>query len=551
MRLELGFREPKFLIGVKSKWAIFFGLAFTLLSALAEAQTRGTIPAQPRTISPQSPIDPTLPQSQLPQLVPLPADPGLEPRLIKEWSITPSIEVQQGFTDNARHERPSQQKSDFFAVVTPGVQIIHLGDRLNFNLDYAVSRYQYYDVESESSFRHNFREIGTLEILRDSVFFDLRSSVSRIDLTPAGEISALPSTDSSNQATVINVTASPYWRINFGGWVQSELRYGLQYTHFSRGGLQDTRTNRLTERLTSGHEFTRFLWGLTLDASETDRSDPNGGSARTRSFVGRNSDSSTRLAALNTEYVINQYISALADVGYDRINDNTLDDEIDSPFGDGGFAIRPGPRTSLRLVYGRRYEREYWNGQAQYLFGAKSRAIVTYTQTVQTSASVLDENLSYLGADEFGNLIDRRNAERLQIYDTNFNLTNNAFRRNRLDGRIQTALGRNTISLTGFDERRETDAIDTIQRSRGGAINFLRPITPVTRISSTLRYSNINYDTRDDRKDDIYSASFTLAHDLTETLTGTLSYTHLNRDSTESRSDLRENVVLIGLRKTF
>lgn len=528
-------------------WPCALAVAVGCLAAdPASAQNRRSGPVQldgPALLSPAPQLN-AAPQSGDETQTP---DPGQQPALRRTWDFTPRIDLQQAYTDNATQERAGRRRDDTYTVISPGATLIHQGPRLQLSLDYSVSRFQYYSVEEESSFRHALQQTGTAELVNDAIFFDLRSSISRVELNSGGDVSASEVNDSSNQTTAMTVSASPYWVARFGGWAQSQLRYSLQQTMFSGGGLQDTTTHRITERLTAGDNFTRLLWGLTLDASETDRKGNGSSNAR----IGRNGDSSTQLAELNLEYVINQYLSGLGAIGYERIDDNSFDNQPNGLIWNAGAALRPGPRSSFRLVYGERYERDYFSGEAQYLFGPRSRAIVSYAQTVNTSTSLGGENLTFLGLDEFGNLIDRRTARRLQLSDSTFSFSNNAFRSDRLELRMLTEIARTSVNLIAFNEEREIDVTNSSQTSYGASLNLSRPLSAITTLGATLRYVNTEFDEQTVREDDTYSASLSLSHKLSETLSTSLSYTYLNRDSSEARNDIRENLVVLGLRKTF
>lgn len=469
---------------------------------------------------------------------------ALPPPSQPSWIIVPRIEIQQSFTDNALRERPGRERADTFTTIRPGVNIAHQSARHRFNLDYALARVQYARFTEENEFRHSLRQNSQLELINETLFLDLRSAISQVTIDSSGEISADDENSSNNRRTVASMTASPFWRYRLGRWANSELRYSFNYVDFFTSTQQDSLSHRVTETLSHGSEFTRLLWALTLDGSEGRFSSSSSSGQGSRNI-------STRLAELSTEFVVNQYVSTLASVGYERIKDRTLDDEPDGVIWSVGGKLRPGPRSSFSLVYGKRYERDFWSGSASYLLGATSRIDAEYTRSLTTTQGLTTENLSYLGLDEFGDLIDRRTAERLSLSDPSFNVSSNAFRRDRAQIRANTQIGRSSITGLAFQETRRTDATDEKREVLGASLNFGRLIWPMTRISATLRYTHTDYNDAASREDDVYSGSIGLTHQFGASLAGSISYTYFNRDSNVRNSDLRENLVTVGLRKTF
>ncbi|MCW5750339.1 MAG: TIGR03016 family PEP-CTERM system-associated outer membrane protein [Alphaproteobacteria bacterium] len=458
------------------------------------------------------------------------------------WIIVPRIDIQQSFTDNALRERPGRERSDTFTTIRPGVNIAHQSARHRFNMDYALTRVQYARFTEENEFRHALRQTSQLELINEALFLDLRSAISQVTVDSGGQVSADEENSSNNQRTVATFAASPYWRYRLGRWANSELRYSFNYVDFITATQQDSLSHRVTETLSYGSEFTRLLWALTLDGSEGRFSSSSAqGSRRV----------STRLAELSSEYVINQYVSALASVGYERIEDRTLDDEPDGVIWTVGGKLRPGPRSAFSMVYGKRYERDYWSGSASYLIGPTSRIDAEYTRSLNTTQGLTTENLTFLGLDEFGDLIDRRTAQRLSLSDPSFNVSSNAFRRDRAQIRGNTQIGRSSFTGLAFQETRRTDATDEKREVLGASFNFGRQIWPMTRISATLRYTHTDYNDAASREDDVYSGSISLSHQFGASLVGSISYTYFNRDSNDRNSDLRENLVTVGLRKSF
>lgn len=466
-----------------------------------------------------------------------------------EWRIVPSISVQESFDDNVRQAVPGKEESDFTTTVSPGIDISRQGLSNIFHLNYAFSVIRHKDSDDLDRYQHQLSEASTTIFLPESLFLDTRASVSQQVINSAGSISAVnANAPKNNLTTVSNFSLSPYWRSRYQGWVNSELRYSFSGSIAGSGQVSDTTTNRITETLSNGPEFSRLLWTATLDDSETDR----GGS--TQVIAGTTNQSTTvsrRLAQFSPEYLVNSYVSLLGGVGYEVIEDPSLRNDIREPIGSVGVKLRPGPRTVLIGQLNHRFERNYFTGSASYLLGPTIRIDASYTEGIETSQSLANNQLSFLGTDEFGNFVDSRTAQAFQIGDNSFSLSDSAFRQKRSEVRGNAVLGRNTYNLLAFSEERTTDQTLITQSSYGVTANYHRLVNLLTDFNLTGRYRLTDFGTSDGRRDEQLGASAFLTYRLTNTLQGTLSYDLLIRTSNVANQDSTENVVTVGLRKTF
>jgi uncharacterized protein (PEP-CTERM system associated) len=301
----------------------------------------------------------------------------------------------------------------------------------------------------------------------------------------------------------------------------------------------------VTTGLTSGLQFSRFLWTLTLDGSETTQS---GGDEEDSDESG---DISTRLAEATAEYWLSRKFAILGGVGYELIDDPTLDEKPDGPIGNVGFRWRPGPRTALRLAVNHRFDRTFLDGEFSYLIGPRSRLDASYTESIQTSQTLFTENLSFLATDEFGNFVDTRTKDLFQLQNPGFGLQDAAFRQRRFNLNLTTELGRNELSGSAFHETRDTDEDNSTDTATGGAINFNRALSPVTNLNLTLRYTHIDFSGDNPQTDDVAGGSASLSYRLNETLDAVASTTYTRAFSSDADDEFSELVFAIGLRKTF
>jgi uncharacterized protein (PEP-CTERM system associated) len=473
-----------------------------------------------------------------------------------EWIVIPSIELKQSVTDNAGHAPRGRERADTFTTIRPGVSISGEGERLNVNLDYFLTRTQYFDNTELSNWTHNLLGTATAELVPELLFFDARAAIVQQTVNPTGAVSASPDSNGSNpnSRTVKTYSLSPYMLNRFGGFAQSELRYLFNQVRQESAG--NSTTHRFSETLDSGDDFTRFRWQGVVDVSETEGSnnsdtdaslnDPFGGGAR---------DSSRRLAAFSPEYAINRYLILLGSVGYERIEDETLREEPDGIIGNAGVRVNPGPRSTFRVLWNHRFESNYFTGDASYLIGPSSRVDFAYTRDIQTSQSLYADNLSYLGTDDYGNFIDTRSLTRFQLENSAFGLSNAAFLQERYSLRFSTELQRDSFLAELYREERESRNVFATQTTYGATLSWSRDLSQLLRLTADVTYTDSEFGAisaeGEAREDHTVRGGPGLIYSFNETLTGTLNYDFLYRFSNAAAGDLRENIVTVGLRKIF
>lgn len=474
----------------------------------------------------------------------------------EEWIITPSVGVRQSFTDNAAHAPRGREKADTFTSLTPGVSVTGTGARLNVNLDYAFTRSQYFDNTELSGSQHSLLGGGTAELIPELLFFDARAAIFQSITDPTGAPSATSesSASNSNSRTVKTYSLSPYLKNRFGGFADSELRYSFNQSR--QGSAGTSTTNRITETVNSGDDFTRLRWMGLLDASESKASNTGAaGSSVTDPFGGPPRDSSRRLALFSPEYVLNRYLVLLSGVGYEKIEDPSLQEEPNGVIGNAGVRVNPGPRSTFRVLWNHRYDSNYFTGDGSYLIGPTSRVDVAYTRDIQTSSSIYSDNLSYLGTDQYGNFIDTRSLTTFKLDNQAFGLSNAAFLQERYTLRFSTEQQRDSLSAELYREMRESQNALATQTTNGLNLTWGRSLSEIMSFNFGLGFTDSEYSAvtvgGEAREDQTVRGGPGLSYRFNETLTGSVNYDFLYRFSNAAAGDIRENIVTVGMRKAF
>jgi uncharacterized protein (PEP-CTERM system associated) len=492
------------------------------------------------------------------------------PSLAGDWRVTPSLGVTETFTDNAR-STSNNRSSDFFTTVSPGLSVIGTGRQLTLDFDYTFNYDKYMDNTDLDGYRQGFTGGGRAELIKESVFLDLRGSISQESIDRRGVVTATERSSAGNQSDVYTYSVSPYWQNRFGSFAESELRYRFAQTIFgtpnsdvnnnvaqSPNSASDATTNQVSANLVSGADFGNLLWRLSGDASNTDR---DRGTLETRNVD------------VALQYAITRTVSVLGGGGYDDIDDPTLIRDLSGPYWNTGLQLTPSPRTKLRFLGGRRYNDTNYAGELSYQITPRITLAANYSDTILTQQTQFLTNLDNIERDQFGNFVDKRTGVNFSARNPGtLPLTDDVFREKTANANLRILSDRNTYTLFVFHTKRESQSAAVVgtdgtifaptnETVTGTSFNFSRRLTEVVDAGFNFSYSHSKSDGGDNSSDNTYRAVASLGYLLNPTLRGAVSYAYLNRQSNggtpsslngvDGGDDLVENVIFVTLRKFF
>lgn len=456
-----------------------------------------------------------------------------------DWSITPSVSVSETFTDNANLATDDQDpNSDFITQVAPGVSVRGTGARGNLNLDYSLNQFLYHRGTRNDATNNSLAATGQVELWEQIAFIDGRASIAQVVDQTTGPTSDSVTGQNVNRTETQAFDISPFFRHHFGPWADSEVR-------FSYGGVS-TETDRIEDvtirseqiRIDSGRRFTQLLWSLTALDSKT----ANDGDQPTER---------ERRVDTNFTYIVNRQVSLLAGVGYEDIEDPTLQSQPSGMTWSAGLALQPSPRTSLRFTAGDRNGDTNFDFEGTHVLSPRTSIRASYSETIQTSQRQINQNLNFLAVNPVtGQFIDSRTGLPFDTEDA-FGLTENTFRQDRFTLSVSGTRRRNAFNAQLFWEERDTEATGIVETAYGGNIGLSRRIWP--RLSGGLNFSyrTTDFGTPDERTEDEIGASTSLSYQVGNDVQATLSYNLTLRKVNNAPDDLMENSVTLGLTKSF
>jgi uncharacterized protein (PEP-CTERM system associated) len=292
--------------------------------------------------------------------------------LAGEWRIVPSVAVNETVTDNVGLDE-HHRKSDWITDITPGINIIGRGDRLNLSLDYQLHGLYYAKDSSRNNFQNSLNAKGTLEALENFFFIDASAMISQQNLSAfrGSANSSVDTNDSRNTAETATYEISPYFRGVLGTSTEYLLRYNLSKTTSDEGDSRDTKTRQLVGRLASTKDFSTFGWSIDANSQRDDFGN------------GRSTESDLVRGTLIYRFAPQFRASLIAG---SESNDYTSLDKESHTIKGAGFEWSPTERTLLAASY----EDRFFGASNSFTFTHRTAGTVwKYSQTkdVQTSTS--------------------------------------------------------------------------------------------------------------------------------------------------------------------
>jgi uncharacterized protein (PEP-CTERM system associated) len=503
-------------------------------------------PTPPGTTGPAAPGQP--------QIVAGPAQGAASGRL---WSLTTSLGVGETFNDNVNLAPRGQALTDLITTVTPGMNFVVQGARLNLGLNYAPELAYYARGTSPTQLLQNLLGTAKAELYPETLFLNANASVNQQFINSAGAIGNPSLTSSSNSTTVQTYDVSPELRHHFGDYADSDTQYHFGSTTTGSDQVAPSNTNSFLQTVKSGTAFNNLTW--TVTGSITRTSVASGGGT-TDALAG--TSSSDDLGRVDLGYSLNflnlPSWSVLAGGGYEKLDDATVLQNSAGPIWDLGFKYQPQPYFQVQATYGRRFQQPNYSFNGIYNPGPQTTISVQYSESVETQASLQQtglENISFNPATGQFQLSPQGQPVPIgnQLLGSSgiFSLSNATFLDKTFNTSIQEVRGRNTYSVTAFDTTETTTIPPTNQREIGGSLSWNRQLWPDLTSTLAASYTNTNFGGGTGRIDSLYTFSAALSYTLSETATATLSLSRFDLESNAAGNGTTNDLVAIQVQKKF
>lgn len=500
----------------------------------------------------------------------------------------PSIGLDVGFTDNAGRNVSGSGGADVFTLITPSILVTGDTRRVQGNFAYSPTVELYARTPGANRINHFLNAGALVSVIPDRLFVDLRGSVtqqsvlggfSQGTVTPSGATTL----NEQDRTTTASVFVSPYFVTRLGGYGSAQLAYALSYVdqgNLNRSNLigntlidpvtgfpistasgndvGNLLTHREVATFTSGENLGRIRSALTLSATQYDGSGPYRNAHRNE-------------VSLENAYAITRTVAVLGTIGYQNLRYDTIPrTKVDDVLWNVGVRFAPTPEDFISVRYGRRDGFNDFAADASYQTTPRTRVFLRYSNGLSTDLEEASNLLASTQVDNFGNTVDAASGRPVLGTTNNFfGLQNNLFRLRRLSASGALLLDRDAFTLSLVHETRTlVGRVPTATLGSGGTsgnglyttLQWQHELSPDLQSQVTLQYG-----TRDDdggftssastvaarvRSDRVISAAASLNYRLSQTITTRALY-QVSNTSGSVGGDLTQNLVLVGLRKTF
>ena len=258
------------------------------------------------------------------------------------WRFTPSLSVDETWSDNINLAPSGAERSDFVTTVSPALRLTRVGPRFTVNFDYSPQFLYYARGSNGSTVRNYLDAVANGTLIDNLLFFDAAVAVAQSNVSPFGTLAADQVNGTGNRAETRTYSFGPTLRSHSG----SDFTYSAGY-HFTGSTSNNdayaaNHTSQVFGQFESGTSFRNLGYGA--DASRVVQS------------YGAAGEIVQETGGVTLTYVLLPTLHLRGRVGYDRNSyPTTGQPDLKGPSYSGGFDYAPSQHTQLNVQVGHRY----------------------------------------------------------------------------------------------------------------------------------------------------------------------------------------------------
>lgn len=251
--------------------------------------------------------------------------------------VVPSVALTETLTNN-RDLSATDRRADLITQISPGISLSSGRGALQGNLSYVLNGLAYARESSLNSVYHSLVGTGRLTLLDGRAGVDLSANAGRQIISAFGTQSTSPLLNTGNQAQVFSYSIAPYLQGRLLGDVGYRMRVGYTASRSNAGALGDSQGVDAAVGLNG--RISTLGWAIDGNQSSTTAGDrPRAHNARLMTSLTYSPDVELQLTAR---------------IGTETEDIRSGDSQRSTVWG-AGLAWQPGPRTTVRADYDRRY----------------------------------------------------------------------------------------------------------------------------------------------------------------------------------------------------
>ena len=491
------------------------------------------------------------------------------------WTFVPRISAYEEYNDNI-FESQNDRRYDFITLLAPGFALTGDTPRVTLRLNYnPIFRY-YARTHSQDSVGQQAFGVASATVIPDEFYVDAHVFADEVPTNGGfGTLNfGVPSVGSTGLGTFgggagatlsrNNLTQTesagifPYLVHRFGdaGTGRAGIDLTQTYTSSSNnsatlngpaGPSQHSETGEAIAQFQTGEDLGRFVDIATIDAAVS-------------SGNGVDSNATRAIADNRLGYAFSQAILVYGDLGVETLQYPNAAPPVyitDGVWGIG-TALRPNVDSQITMEYGHFSGTTSFRALARYSVTPRTVLTASYTAGVISDLQGIQTQLASISVNQQGNPINLNTGAPASIINYINGVNNGVNNTRTLTFTALTLLDRDTIS---FDLQRSV--LSPLASARGVTPNV--PDTTLSasaserhEISERLNVTgSIEGGTRTlqtvptAESEQYYGGSVSLQYLFSDKLTGYAQYSYFNRQSQVAGVPFYNNIVLVGVTRTF
>jgi hypothetical protein len=191
------------------------------------------------------------------------------PLYAHNWRLTPSIQLQEIYSDNINLASADKAKSALVTSLSPAALIIWRVGKSSLNLRYTMQNLYNAQGNGDVTVFHQLQFNAYNVLSQNRLFVDSRSSIGQQNISNT----RLASDNLSGRTTTVTTFGiSPTWLPHFGNYANGTVRVNADTFSSGVNDISDSETVSEIVQLNSGSKFKRISWSAGFNNSQTYRS---------------------------------------------------------------------------------------------------------------------------------------------------------------------------------------------------------------------------------------------------------------------------------------
>ncbi|HVZ08612.1 hypothetical protein [Rhodopila sp.] len=508
------------------------------------------------------------------------------------WAFQPRIDAQFMLTDNV-YQVNAPRQWDFVTNFAPGFTLAGDMSHLQTYFTFQPTLSIYANASSLNALTQQYTGTALATLADDLLYLDVRAvsgvnsvygglgglggvGSTAVAQTSAANINGVGNTMGLNKNSQIqnsSLTISPYLLRRLGDWGTVKLGYSFGLSHsdaltgfvaspFPTGGANQLTyvSNEEYFHYDTGDALSRLQYGFDVDLTqartitgdtfyETVTGQPQIGIG-TGSYNNKNYYVTNRVS-----YQVNPTIQVFATGGWEYIDyGNSLYKSINGPTWSIGTTLTPGPDTSLTASYG--YMNGYYSANVVGYYNVTARTSVnaSYTSQLGTQLQYLQSQLNLASGP---NMTNAANGGQLFVANNLFGPQPGVYRFDTFNIGAQTTLNRDIISASVSWSKSTQQGVGAAPPSYATSftLQWIHQLQEdlIMTIAGAFNTSNVSntLTSFNPGNSHAFIGSAALQYQISPTLGATLRYSFFDRISDVSTYSVYQNLLVLGISKTF